>query len=79
MDPGTIAGITVGALAGAILLGNVGRKIHSRYKKNKIQKETEEAFTTNNSEFYRDPKVGTAHGRGRKKRDKKTRKQNKKK
>jgi L-serine deaminase len=85
MDPRTIAGITIGALAGALVLGNVGREIHSRYKKDKkerkdkIQKEIEEDFTNNNSELYRDPKVGTAHGRGKKHSFKKTRKQNKRK
>jgi hypothetical protein len=30
MDPGTIAGITFGTLAGAIILGNAGRNIHIR-------------------------------------------------
>ena len=45
MDPGTIAGITIGAVAGALILGNIGRNLtirHGRSKRiNKARTEAE--------------------------------------
>lgn len=86
MDPGTIVGITVGALAGAVILGNVGRNIHIRRERktrfDKVRREIAASSTRGNRGLWKEDsrvtvvnrfKDPTARGR------KKTRKQNKKK
>jgi len=91
MEPGTIAGITIGAVAGAILLGNVGRNLtirHERSKRiNKARTQAERRIFTGNKNTYAVSEGVADYSRTKgvfsdptaRGRRKKTRKQNKKK
>lgn len=71
MDPGTITGITIGAVTGIVLLSLKGRELHRRRERvRNIAKASYPASML--------PRYSTAKGRIKSKRQK-TRKQNKKK
>ena len=79
MDPGTIAGITIGAVAGALIVGTVGRNM---YVTRKIKKRTDilgeirADFIDEKNGLSRNPKTGaTTIGRGKRHNSKKTRRQ----
>ena len=72
MDPGTIAGITIGSLTGIILLSMKGRELHKR--RERVRRMARESYPVSML-----PRYSVAMGKGKKKTNKKTRKQNKKK
>ncbi len=73
MDPGTIAGITIGAVTGIVLLSLKGRELHKR--RERVRSIAKASYPASMLPRY----SNTAKGKIKNRVSKKTRKQNKKK